>query len=67
MKRRALIHAGLLSGALWYTTVALATTGHTRILWGLDHVVGHAQHVAEHGYRAIQRLEGDRGLPPLDP
>jgi hypothetical protein len=64
MNRRSLFCAGLVSFVMWYTAVALVTTGHTRLLWGVEHVVGHARRVVAADDGMIRRIEQDQyGFP----
>ena len=60
-KRLYLLGALLLSLLLWYVTVALGLTGHTKVLWGSEHVAHTVKHAAKKVDHKIRKIVGDPG------
>jgi hypothetical protein len=63
MKLRAWTFAAIaVSASLWYIGVALALTGHTKVLWGAEKATHHAKHVAVKAKHGFYHTLGDRSL-----
>ena len=60
--RRSFLIAGAVSTAMWAMLLSLAFTGHTRVLWSVEHAATATRKVYGRASAALHRVEGDRDL-----